>query len=291
MTPTPKRLLVTGAAGLLGKAVTRVFTANRNYDVQALSRKQLDITDPSEVARRFADLRPECIINCAAYTKVDDCEKNRETAYRVNAEGPRIIAEHAARLGARLFHISTDYVFDGSGKDPYPENSATGPEQRLSIYGRSKLQGEHRVASAHPQALIIRTAWLYGPDGPGFPDAILARALGGQSLQVVTDQKGAPTHAPDLASAIHGLAESQVTGILHVTNAGACTWYDFACEILRLANIDAPIAPVATAQFPRPAKRPANSVLDNSLYEKLTGAPMRSWKAALDDYMAARQAG
>ncbi len=290
MTPTPKRLLVTGAAGLLGKAVTRVFTANRNYGVQALSRNQLDITDPSEVARRFSDLRPECVIHCAAYTKVDDCEKNRETAYRVNAEGPRIIAEHAARLGARLFHISTDYVFDGSSKDPYPENTATGPEERLSIYGRSKLQGEHSVASAHPQALIIRTAWLYGPDGPGFPDAILARAVGGQSLQVVRDQKGAPTHAPDLARAIHGLAESHATGILHITNTGACTWYDFACEILRLANIDAPIAPVATAQFPRPAKRPANSVLDNSLYEKLTGAPMRSWKAALEDYMAARQA-
>lgn len=291
MNTTPDRVLITGARGLLGTALSRILDSNPHLEVSALGSNDLDITDPSAVACRFADLRPTLVINCAAYTHVDDCETNSERASRVNSDGAHIVAEQTAQHGARLIHVSTDYVFEGTAKTPYDEDAPTGPAERLCVYGRSKLLGERRVASARPDALIIRTAWLYGPDGPGFPDAILARAVEGKPLRVVNDQTGSPTHAPDLASAIKNLIAANASGILHVTNTGACTWYEFACEILRLAEIDVPITPVTTAQFPRPAKRPQNSVLDNGRYEALTGTPMRSWQAAVRDYMAARQQG
>jgi dTDP-4-dehydrorhamnose reductase len=216
---------------------------------------------------------------------VDACEENEETARLVNGTGAGIVARAAAGINARLIHISTDYVFDGTSTIPYREDHPTGPPEALSAYGRSKLLGEERVLEEHPGALIVRTAWLYGRGGSGFPNAILRRAREVGKLRVVHDQTGSPTLADDFAEALYRLAHLDIGGLLHVTNSGRCTWYEFAGEILRRAAIDVPVAPVTTADYPRPARRPAFSVLDNSRYESVVGRPLRSWQEALADYM------
>ncbi len=288
MHPKPRKVLVTGGAGLLGSAVVDVFRRDTLIDVQAVDLPDLDITDAEQVAGRCAALGPDLVINCAAYTAVDACEENEETARLVNGTGPGIVARAAAGTNARLIHISTDYVFDGTATVPYPEDHPTGPPEVLSAYGRSKLLGEERVLEEHPGALIVRTAWLYGRGGVGFPNAILRRAREVGELRVVNDQTGSPTLADDLADALYRLALLDIGGLLHVTNSGRCTWYEFAGEILRRAAVDVPITPVTTAEFPRPARRPAFSVLDNSRYVSAVGRPMRSWPEALAGYMGER---
>lgn len=279
-------VVIAGARGLVGTPTAEAFR-RAGYEVRALAHADLDICDETAVARWLEDERPGSLVNCAAYTKVDDCEKNIELSMRVNGAGAGVLARQAARIGAAFVHLSTDYVFDGRGTRPYREDDATAPMESLSAYGRSKLAGERAVVAGHPSPLIIRTAWVYGPDGPGFPNAILRGAREKPRLKVVNDQTGSPTYAPDLAEAIAMLARRGATGFVNVTNAGTCTWFEFASEIVRLSGLTTPVDPCTTAEFPRPARRPAYSVLDNSRYVSLVGKPLRHWREAIAEFMRA----
>ncbi|MBN2562691.1 MAG: dTDP-4-dehydrorhamnose reductase [Phycisphaerae bacterium] len=282
----PGRVLVAGAKGLLGTPTVAVFRRHSEVTVDAADLPEMDITDSDQVGARFDAFRPDLVINCAAYTAVDACEDNEETARRVNGIGAGIVAQAAADHGARMIHISTDYVFEGDATVPYTEDHPTGRPEHLSAYGRSKLLGEQLVLAAHPDALIVRTAWLYGPAGRCFPDAVVEGARGAGELRVVDDQTGSPTYASDLAEALYKLACLDSRGIVHITNSGRCTWYAFACEILRLAGIEVPVTPVKTIDFPRPARRPAFSVLDNRRYVAAVGEPLRPWQDAIAEYVA-----
>jgi len=282
----PSKVLITGASGLLGIPTVKVFEARPRTQVLAVGREELDIADAAEVEAQVRGFRPDLIINCAAYTKVDDCESHEADANRVNGVGPGNIARSAAACGVRLIHISTDYVFDGHGTSPYREDHPTGDPTQLSAYGRSKLLGEQEVCRHHSRAIILRTAWLYGHDGPCFPEAILKRARAGGPLQVVTDQVGTPTYASDLAEAIGKLAEFDVAGFFHFTNAGRCTWFEFAVEVLRLAKLNPAVGPITSDRLSRPAKRPSFSVLDNRRFMSVTGACPRPWQEALSAYVA-----
>jgi len=282
----PARVLVTGARGLLGTPTTAMFRQDEGVEVLAVDLPELDITDESSVARQFKAFNPDLVINCAAYTQVDGCEQNEALARRVNGLGAGIVAVAAAVCGARMIHISTDYVFEGDAKSPYTEDQPPGRLGKLSAYGRSKLIGEQLVQLCHSESLIVRTAWLYGPDGPGFPAAILRKAREEGRLRVVNDQTGSPTYAPDLAAALYKLARLSVSGIVHVTNSGQCTWYEFAREIVRLTGLDVPVEPVTTAEFPRLAKRPAYSVLANRRFDEAVGSPLRHWREAAAEYVS-----
>lgn len=284
MTNNNEMIVIAGGAGLVGTPTAEAFR-RAGYDVRALAHSDMDICDEAAVARRMDDERPGVVVNCAAYTKVDDCETHADVAMRVNGAGAGVLARQAARIGAMFIHLSTDYVFDGRGTRPYREDDPTAPLESLSAYGRSKLAGEQAVVAEHPLPLIVRTAWVYGPDGPGFPNAILRGAREKPRLKVVDDQTGSPTYAPDLAQAIVALARRNATGFVHVTNSGTCTWFEFAQEIVRLSGLATPVDPCTTAEFPRPARRPAYSVLDNSRYVSLVGQPLRHWREAIAEFV------
>jgi len=280
------RVLVTGASGLLGTPLCALIAQRSDMTCIGLARSDLDITSFDAVQANIKKHAPHWVINCAAYTKVDDCETNEEWATTVNGSGAGNVAAAAAEVGANTVHISTDYVFDGTACEPIAADATTGPPAKLSAYGRSKLAGEQAVMQHHQNPTIVRTAWVYGLDGPCFPAAILNLARAGKLKKVVNDQHGAPTFAPDLAAAILHLIDAQTTGIFHVTNSGSCTWYDFAQYLLEhTPDIDTAIEPCSTDEFPRPARRPAYSVLDLSRYESVTGKKMRDWRAAAADYM------
>lgn len=282
------RVLITGAGGLLGSPLARRFALDPSWRTIALDKAGLDITDEDAVARAMNREKPRLIINCAAFTKVDACEQEKELAQRVNGAGAGNVAAAAAKIGARLIHISTDYVFDGTSALPYREDEPPAPADSLCSYGRSKLMGEQAVTGRHPSPLIVRTAWVFGEDGPCFPKTILRLAKERPELRVVNDQVGSPTYAKDLADAIYRLAQlPEATGVMHVTNSDICTWYDFAREILGVAGIGTPVRPVSTAEFPTPAKRPAFSVLDNRRFVQTVGAPLRSWREAVAEFLAA----
>lgn len=278
------RVLVTGATGLLGSEVVSAFRRDPGADVVGLGHHELDVTDEALVRSRFETLAPDLVIHCAAYTKVDDCEANEDHARCVNGDGAGHVATAAHACAARLFHISTDYVFDGEAQRPYAEDHPPAAPERLSAYGRSKLLGEELVRRGHPEAVLVRTAWLFG-NGPCFPRTILERAHRGEPLRVVSDQVGSPTYASDLAEALVELAHDEAGGIYHITNAGDCSWHAFAVEILRAAGIDSAIAPIRACELDRPARRPAYSVLDNRRYCELAGGPLRPWQEAVADFL------
>lgn len=281
----PRRVLIVGAKGLLGTPTVEAFGRDPEFRVEAVDLPELDITVAEQVRARFDAFEPDLVVNCAAYTAVDACEENEQTACRVNGVGAGVLAQAAAARNARMIHMSTDYVFAGGATIPYREDHPTGPPEKLNAYGRSKLLGEQQVRAKHPKAVIVRTAWLYGPHGPGFPSAIMGHAKKSGQLRVVDDQTGSPTYAPDLAAALCELGRLEVDGIIHVTNSGRCTWYEFALEILRLAGIDVPVTPVSTEAFPRPARRPSFSVLDCRRYAETVGRPLRPWREAVADYI------
>jgi len=215
---------------------------------------------------------------------VDGCEGKRELAFSVNAEGARNIAAGCAASNARMIHLSTDYVFDGTSSAPYREEDPPNP---LNVYGASKLQGERQIREVLENHLIIRTEWLFGRHGKNFVDTILRLAAQQEELRVVNDQRGAPTFTKDLSWAIEKLLEKEAKGILHITNSGSCTWFEFARQILKEKNIDnGSIVPISSAALTRPAKRPANSVLDFHRFENLVGQKMRTWEEALKEYLA-----
>ncbi len=274
------KILVTGAGGMLGTDVVREFAGISQ--VTALDRHALDITDRHAVMTAVRETAPDVVINCAAFTKVDECEENPELAFRVNANGPENLSLACRETGALLVHFSTDYVFDGTGTRPYMEED---PVKPINVYGKSKLEGETRIASLLERFLIIRTAWLFGMAGPNFIRTMLALASNHTSLQVVDDQHGSPTWTRDLAAAVRYLAATEATGIVHCTSSGSCSWYDlclFAFSCMGIHGIE--VKPVGSDMFPRPARRPHYSVLDNSRFQEITGTSMPGWKQAVSGY-------
>jgi dTDP-4-dehydrorhamnose reductase len=274
------KLLITGAAGQLGQALVRE-AGKQGWDSVATDVGQMDITDPRAVASHLARHRPEVVVNAAAATRVDDLEAEPDLALKVNGLGPRNLAVACRQLGVKLIHLSTDYVFDGTKEGPYQEWDAPNP---LSVYGRSKLLGEELVRQQCPDHFIVRTAWLYGLPGPNFVTAILAKGRMGQALKVVNDQRGSPTSALALAPQLLALAATEAFGTYHATCRGEATWYEFALRILGQAGIAVPVAACATAEYPRPARRPANAVLENRMLG-LSGLDlMPSWQEAWQEF-------
>ncbi len=280
-----RRVLVTGATGMLGTDLVAALEG-LGAQVWAFGRRELDITDRDAVDEAVARAAPEWVVNCAAFTKVDDCEREQELALAVNGRGPGNLAAACARHGAALLHISTDYVFDGTARRPYMEGDPVCP---VSAYGRSKLAGEEAVEKGGCPYLIVRTAWLFGRNGPNFIDTILGLFQRHGRLRVVDDQAGSPTYTPDLAQALIWLMEAEGRGVVHVVNSGCCSWFQFAQEAVRMAGGDpSRVEPVGSEEFPRPAPRPAYSVLHTGRFRAVTGRTLRPWQEALAEYIAIR---
>jgi len=259
-----QRVLVLGAFGQLGNALQK--TAPQNATVIGRDLPQTDICQRDSVARAIDESRPDLIINCAAFTKVDDAETRPDEALAANGVAPGILAELARQSGVRLFHLSTDYVFDGRAHSPYLPDDPTGP---LSVYGATKLEGERRVLAEAPDSVIVRTAWLHTGGGVNFIDTAVRLLSSGTRMRVVDDQLGTPTRATHLATALwHVASRPDLRGILHFTDAGVASWYDVATAVLEAmravgkAAENAAVIPVGTEEFPRPARRPQFSVLD-----------------------------
>jgi dTDP-4-dehydrorhamnose reductase len=259
--------------------------ADRGEDVVALAKSDLDITDARIVDTVVRDVRPTVIVNCAAYTKVDAAENDERIANAINASAVEFLADSANAVDAQLVQISTDFVFDGTAREPYEVNAQTAP---LSAYGRSKLLGEYAATHAR-KSLILRTSWLFGVHGPNFVEAIRNQVRKGTNpLRVVEDQRGRPTYTPHLADAIVRVVHGGATGVVHYADAPECTWFDFAREIVAQLGAGIDVKPVTTAEFPRPAHRPAYSVLSTERYERITGVAPASWQEGLRAYLSSR---
>jgi dTDP-4-dehydrorhamnose reductase len=297
------RALVTGAGGQVGAQVARILEGRA--ECIALDRARLDLSDPAGIAARIRETRPQLIVNAAAYTAVDRAESEETLARAVNAVAPGVIAEEAARAGALLIHFSTDYVFDGEKSSPYAEDDPTHP---LSVYGRTKLEGERNIAASGCAHVILRTSWVYGPQGANFLFTMLRLAATRDELRIVDDQRGAPTSSLQLARAVLALfteAEparpigaadiarvSARRGLYHATAAGETTWFGFAKAIFearaRSPNFKAPrLVAIPTREYPTPARRPANSMLSNERLERTFGVRLGDWRAGLAETLSA----
>lgn len=271
-------ILITGANGMLGRDLQHVLT---DRPVTALARDDLDITDRDAVEAAVAGHR--VVINCAAYTRVDDAEENEQAAFAVNATGAGFLAEAAARHEAKLVQLSTDYVFDGTATTPYSEGAQRNP---VSAYGRTKAEGERLALALNPDGTcVVRTAWLYGAHGPNFAKTMVRLAATNDTLNVVDDQQGQPTWTLDVARQIVAMLDADVPpGIYHATNSGNTTWFEFAREIFRRTQLDPDrVHPIPSTEFPRPAPRPSYSVLGHDAWNAVGIAPMRDWTDALAD--------
>jgi len=274
-------ILITGVHGQLGRALAAACTG-RGLEHDGSDIDTLDIRNPNAVEDWIRAAQPATVVNCAAFTAVDDCEANEGLALAVNATAVGYLATACNRTGARLVQISTDYVFPGDGERPYTEDDPVAP---ASAYGRTKLRGEE-YATAAERHLVVRTAWLYGHGGRNFVEAIRDRIDRGVTrLEVVADQRGCPTSCDDLAPAILDLIASGAEGVVHAVNAGETTWHGFATAIADHLGADIEILPVTTEEFPRPAPRPAYSVLDTTRLKTLLGRPMPHWRDALARYL------
>jgi len=285
-----KRILVVGDRGMLGTDLMELLASKAGpsgetpgLKVRGIDLPEIDITHRASINRALREFRPRVVVNCAAYTRVDDAEKNLDLAMQVNGIGPGLLAAGCAVARARLVHLSTDFVFDGAKPSPYEEDDPTGP---LSAYGATKLEGERRVAGAGGDWLIVRTAWLYGEHGKNFVTTIRELARTKPELTVVNDQRGCPTWTRDLARALWALMNTDAHGIVHAVGRGTCTWYEFACEIVKLSALSTPVRPVPSAEFKRPARRPANSALDTSRLKGLTGFEFPLWQDSLAAFLA-----
>jgi len=276
-------LLITGAGGMLGQAVV-AEASTRGHQYAALDRAGLDVTDAPAVTRAVAQAAPAWVINCAAYTDVDGAESDPRGALAVNGAGAGNVARAAAAIGARLVHLSTDYVFDGRSRRPYVESDPTGPP---SSYGASKLAGEREVAASGAEHVIVRTSWLFGTGGRNFVDTMLELGAQRDRLAVVSDQVGCPTWTGHLAPALLGLAEGDVAGVVHAAGAGSCSWHRLAVEIFALAGLDCEVGETSTAAVARPAPRPPYSVLGS---ERSDAPRLPAWREGLRAYLAQRGA-
>ena len=270
------RILLTGAGGQLGRELVEQLAQDElhNFDHRAL-----DVSDRGAVFAAVEGLRPAWVINAAAYNDVDGAESAVERAFAVNAAGPGHLAEAAARVGAAIVHVSTDYVFDGRKGTPYTEEDRPNP---LSVYGRSKLEGENRVLGSAASASVLRTAWLYGAYGTNFVKTIAAAAENGGPLRVVSDQTGSPTWTRDLARAIAQLIITSSRGLFHVTNGGACTRYELAEAIV---GDRVEVLPIGSAEAARPAPRPQNSALASVRWQAAGFEPLPDWRVALQEFL------
>lgn len=280
MTP---RWMVTGAGGMVGTDLTEELLS-RGEDVIAVAKSDLDITESRLVEWFVREKRPTIIVNCAGYTRVDDAEANEKVAMAINGSAVELLANAANKVDALLVQLSTDFVFDGSKRSPYEINDPTAP---LSAYGRSKLLGEF-AASHASRHLVIRTAWLFGTNGSNFVEAIRNQIRKGTNpLRVVNDQRGRPTYTPHLANAIIRLVRNDdARGMVHYADENEATWYDFACAIVEELRVNTKVVPVSTDEFPRPARRPAYSVLSTERYERLTGVKPDWWREGLREYLS-----
>ncbi|MEZ0071504.1 dTDP-4-dehydrorhamnose reductase [Planotetraspora sp. GP83] len=274
------RWLITGAGGMLGTDLVAVLRAGR-HDVTPLDRAGLDLRDAEAVRRAVRELRPGAVVNCAAWTAVDDAETREDEALAVNGSAVQVLAEACLDAGAWLVQPSTDYVFDGGGREPYAEDAPTMP---LNAYGRTKLAGEHAVVKTLPETgYVVRTAWLYGAAGPNFVRTMIRLAGERETVDVVNDQHGQPTWTADLARQIVALVEAGApAGIYHGTSSGSTTWHGLAREVFALLGADPDrVRPVASEAFPRPAPRPASSVLGHGRWADAGLPPIRDWRDAL----------
>jgi len=273
-------ILVVGANGMLGRDMLALIgDAARGVDID-----EIDITSLESTERIIRTLKPEIVINCAAYTDVDGCETNVETAMQVNGEGVAHLAMASREIGARLVQVSTDYVFDGGKGSPYVEEDATRP---LGVYGESKLAGELNAAF-NPDHLIVRTQWLYGLHGKNFVETMLKLAAEKDQLSVVDDQIGSPTWTVDLAQAILALLKTGQRGVYHAANAGFCSWNEFAKAIFQEAGLSVRVNGMTTVELNRPARRPLYSTLDCSKLERDAGFRPQAWRSALKTYLQLR---
>ena len=288
------KVLVTGSNGQLGHELISQIENKRNpigpipeifsgCDLAGIDIGDIDIANEPEIMDFIERGGFEVIFNCAAFTDVDGCEAQPDTAFNVNADAPGYIAKAAEKTGAKLIHISTDYVFSGDEPAPRLEFDPTEPK---TVYGKSKLSGEQRVFQTCKNSIIVRTAWLYGATGKNFVKTMLELAKRNNPIKVVNDQFGNPTNAVDLAYHLMKLAASKYLGIFHCTNNGVCSWYEFASQIMKNAGFEVPVIPCTTAEFPRPAPRPAFSALDNARLRETVGDGMRDWRAALADHIS-----
>jgi dTDP-4-dehydrorhamnose reductase len=277
------RVLVLGAGGQLGRELTGL--RGHAHEIIGLTRAGCDIAEPGAASRALQQHRPDAVINCAAWTKVDAAETQPDDAYRANAEGPRLLAQACRSQGALLCHVSTDYVFDGTATAPILEDAPTNP---LGVYGASKFAGEQAIRHAAPEHQIVRTSWLHGQDGPNFVLTMLRLGAEHAELKVVADQRGAPTWTGHLAPALLRLLERGTPGTYHLTNSGETTWCDFARTIMQTARLSARVEPTTTAEYGAPAPRPAYSVLDNAAWRSLGEPPLPPWNEGLRAYLRAR---
>jgi dTDP-4-dehydrorhamnose reductase len=277
----PMRVTIFGASGLLGKALMHEWSGDA---VTGLSSREADIRDAGRVQLIVRETHPEWIVLAAAYTDVDGCESDPKLAFAVNRDGAVNVATAAKEVGARMLFLSSDYVFDGRKTTPYETGDVRNPQ---SVYGRTKAEAEIKVLELMPDCCIARTSWLFGTGGKCFPDTILKLAASRPALDVVNDQRGCPTYAADLARAIIQLCRKNASGIVHVTNADDCTWFEFAEEIVRSAGLATTVRPVNSQQMARPAPRPAYSVLSPARLQRF-GIEMPSWRDALSRYLEDR---
>lgn len=283
------KILVTGAKGQLGSQIVNIIKQGYSElgklsediissEVIGIDVEELDITDLNKVREFIAKEKPDVVINPAAYTNVDGCESNQDVAFKINALGARNIAIACENIGAKLIHISTDYVFSGEGNSPLSEYELPSPQ---SVYGKTKLVGENFVKEFCSKYFIVRTSWLYGYNGKNFVYTIMKAAKERGTLKVVDDQRGNPTNAEDLAYHILKLINTEEYGVYHCTGEGECSWYDFASKIVEYAGIDCTVNPCTSQEFPSSTKRPAYSSLDNMMLRCTVGNNVREWQEAL----------
>ena len=275
------RVLIFGATGMLGKALMRVWTGD---EIIGLGSADADIRVPEQIQAQVKRLQPNWIVLSAAYTDVDGCELNPQLATAVNTQGAVNVARAAANAGSKLLFVSTDYVFDGQNTKPYEVDDVRNP---INSYGESKAAAEKKIVEILPEACIVRTSWLFGAGGKCFPDTMLKLAATRSQIEVVNDQRGCPTFTHDLATAITQLCRAHAQGIVHCTNSGDCTWYEFAAEILKAAGLSTKLLPTTTDKFVRPANRPRYSVLSPRSLNGY-GIYMRSWRQTLAVYLDQR---
>lgn len=287
------KIVITGGKGQLGNQLKQILESGKSQlgDIPSVYKKNqlilvdvddLDITNFKDVEDFLNTEKPDLVINSAAMTNVDGCEENKELAFKVNALGARNLAVCCEHIGAKLVQVSTDYVFEGTGNKPYTEYDIPNP---ASVYGKTKYAGEQYVRDFCSRYFIVRTAWLYGEHGNNFVKTIMKLANEKESIKVVNDQLGNPTYAEDLSYHILKIAATEQYGVFNCTCEGTCSWYDFACEIVKLSGINCNVEPCTTEEFPRPAKRPAFSSLDKMMLRCTVGNEMRSWQDAIKCFM------